>query len=94
MAGSGQIKKESFKVSGNCEMCKNRIESSLKVDGIEAAQWNPDTKVMKVKYDADKITIEKIHQLISAAGYDTDKEKANESAYTSLPKCCQYRSTK
>ena len=91
IAGESQIKKESFKVSGECEMCKKRIEASVKVDGVQAAQWNPDTKVMKVKYDAGKISIEKIHQLIAAAGYDTDKEKANPSAYSSLPQCCQYR---
>ena len=93
-AGGGQIKKESFKVSGECEMCKKRIESSVKVDGVEAAVWNPDTKIMKVKYNADKITIEKIHQLIAAAGYDTDTDKGNESAYNGLPKCCQYRVAK
>jgi mercuric ion binding protein len=92
-ASNGQIKKESFKVSGNCEMCKKKIEESIKVEGVEAAQWNPDTKLMKVKYDADKITIGKIHQLIAAAGYDTDKVKANDPAYYGLTKCCQYRST-
>ena len=93
-AGDSHIKKESFKVSGECEMCKKRIESSVKVDGVEAAQWNPDTKMMKVKYDADKITIEKIHKLIAAAGYDTDKEKASDSAYHGLPQCCQYKGNK
>lgn len=94
LAGNGQVKKASFKVSGECDMCKKRIESSIKVEGVEAAVWNPDTKMLKVKYDADKITIEKIHQLIAAAGYDTDTDKANDSAYNELPKCCQYRSSK
>ncbi len=89
-AGTAEIKKETFKVSGNCEMCKKKIEGSLKVDGVEAAQWNPDTKVMKVKYDSGKITIEKIHQLIAASGYDTDKVKATDSSYYGLAKCCQY----
>lgn len=88
---SGKFKKESFKVSGNCEMCKKTIESSLKVDGVEAALWNPDTKRLQVKYDPAVITIDKIHHLVAAAGYDTDLVKADEKAYNSLAKCCQYR---
>jgi copper chaperone CopZ len=87
----GKFKKESFKVSGNCEMCKKTIESSLKVDGVEAALWNPDSKKLQVKYDPAVITIDKIHHLVADAGYDTDLVKADEKAYNGLAKCCQYR---
>ena len=94
MAGSHNIRKESFKVNGECEMCKKRIEKAVKVDGVEAAVWNPDTKIMKVKYDADKITLDKIEHLVATAGYDTEKEKGSDAAYNNLPKCCQYRPAK
>ncbi|MCW3126426.1 MAG: ATPase [Bacteroidetes bacterium] len=91
ISAAGKFKKESFKVSGNCGMCKTAIEGSLKVDGIEAAIWNPDTKKLQVKYDPAVITINKIHHLVAGAGYDTDLVKADEKAYDGLAKCCQYR---
>lgn len=90
MAG-GKLKKDSFKVSGNCGMCKANIEGSLKVPGIEAALWNPDTKNLQVKYDPAVISLGQIHHLVASAGYDTDTEKADTTAYNNLEKCCQYR---
>ncbi len=87
----GKLKRDSFKVSGNCGMCKTNIEGSLKVPGVEAALWNPDTKNLQVKYDPAVISIGQIHHLVAAAGYDTDIEKADTTAYNNLEKCCQYR---
>lgn len=79
-----------FTVSGNCEMCKETIESAVDVKGVVSANWNMDTHVMTVVYNPAKITEEKIHALIAASGYDTDKKKANEKVYKNLPGCCQY----
>ena len=53
-----------FKVWGNCEMCKETIESSLKVDGIIKADWNVDSKIMTVTYDNSKITLDQIQKNI------------------------------
>jgi copper chaperone CopZ len=81
-----------FKVSGNCGMCKNTIEPSLKdKPGIKSAVWNKDTKIMKVTYDPAKISEDQIHKNIANAGYDTEKVKASDKAYNSLHKCCQYK---
>ncbi|GAL85850.1 cation-transporting ATPase [Sporocytophaga myxococcoides] len=81
----------SFKVSGNCEMCKKRIESALKGNAaIKSVDWNVKTKVVKVEYNLHLISLDKIHQLIADAGHDTDKIKANLSIYNKLPDCCQY----
>lgn len=90
----GKLKRDVFKVSGNCGMCKANIEGSLKVPGIEAALWNPDTKNLQVKYDPAMISLAQIHHLVAAAGYDTEAEKADPKAYDHLEKCCQYRSSK
>lgn len=79
-----------FKVYGNCEMCKKRIETSLKKPGIKSANWNVDTKIITVVYDIHSISVEDIHKSIAAAGYDTEKEKASDKAYNKLPECCQY----
>ena len=80
-----------FKVFGNCPQCKERVELSLDVKGVKSAEWNVDTKVMEVVYMADKITIEKIHELIASVGHDTEKTKAPDKVYLKLPDCCMYR---
>lgn len=79
-----------FKVWGNCEMCKETIEGSLKVDGISKADWNVDTKIMSVNFDSTKISLDKIQKNIAMVGYDNDKFKGDDKAYSELPECCQY----
>jgi mercuric ion binding protein len=80
-----------FKVSGNCGMCKNTIETSLKgVKGVKSSTWNKDTKVIKVTYEPAQISEEQIHQKIADSGYDTEKKKGSDKSYSSLHKCCQY----
>jgi mercuric transport protein len=87
----GQTKTETFKVSGNCGMCESRIETAAKdVDGVTSADWDKKTKKIVVTYDDTKTSLEAIHKAIANAGYDTEKEKADEKTYNDLPKCCQY----
>lgn len=80
-----------IKVYGNCIMCKKRIETALDYKGIKKAEWSPKTKELVVVYNSDKITEKKIHELVAAAGHDTDLVKAKEDTYASLPFCCLYR---
>jgi copper chaperone CopZ len=84
----------SFAVSGNCEMCKETIETSLKKDGITLANWDVDAKKIKIEYDSTKQTLTQLHGYIAAVGYDTELKKGNDSAYSELPDCCQYRDNK
>ncbi|MBS1650618.1 MAG: heavy-metal-associated domain-containing protein [Bacteroidetes bacterium] len=84
------ISTSSFKVWGNCEMCKETIEGSLKVDGVEKADWDVDSKIMTVSYNASKISIDQIFKNISSVGYDNIALRGNDSAYKELPECCQY----
>ncbi|HEX8515612.1 MAG TPA: heavy-metal-associated domain-containing protein [Bacteroidia bacterium] len=79
-----------FKVWGNCDMCKETIEGSLKADGITKADWNTETDMITVSYDASKISLDQIHKNISSVGYDTEKYKGDDKAYADLPECCQY----
>lgn len=83
-------KTETFKVYGNCNMCKKRIEKAVAADGITKADWNVNTKTMTVSYDPAKISSEAIQQKIATAGHDTEKSKAADSTYAKLPGCCQY----
>ncbi|MXV14631.1 heavy-metal-associated domain-containing protein [Hufsiella ginkgonis] len=79
-----------FKVYGNCGACKKHIETALKTDGVTKASWNEDTKKLTVTYDPQKIKLGQIHQKVAAAGYDTDKVRANDKAYSELDECCRY----
>jgi len=79
-----------FKVWGNCEMCKETIEGSLKVAGVSKADWNVDTKIMTVSYDSSKISLDQIQKNIAGVGYDTEKYKGDDKAYHELAGCCQY----
>ncbi len=79
-----------FKVYGECEMCKARIEGALKTPGISKANWNQKNKMLTVSYDASKIKLMDIHKRIAAVGHDTEKMKASDKAYKALPSCCQY----
>lgn len=79
-----------FKVWGNCDMCKETIETSLKAEGISKADWNVDSKILTVSYDATKITLDQIQKNVASVGYDNDKYKGDDKAYSELPDCCQY----
>lgn len=84
------IKKVDFYVSGNCNMCKKKIEESVKVNGVIGAIWNVKTKQLKVKFDNNLISEEKLHLLIAQNGYDTEKKKASDEDYLKLHSCCKY----
>lgn len=80
-----------LEVDGVCFMCKNRIENALDVNGIKEADWDKKTKICTVVYRPDKITEDKMHELLIAAGHDTKKLKAKDEVYNKLDPCCYYR---
>lgn len=79
-----------FKVWGNCEMCKETIEGSLKTDGITKADWNVDTKILTVEFDTVKISLDQIQKSVASVGYDNEKYKGDDKVYSELADCCQY----
>ena len=84
-------KTETLKVSGNCDMCKARIEKAAKVDGVTKAEWNKKDKMLAVTFNPAKTNIDAIGKKIAAAGHDNDKAKATKATYDKLPSCCLYR---
>lgn len=84
-------KTETVKVSGNCSMCKARIEKAAKIDGVTKAEWSTKTKALTVTFDSTKVSSETIQKKVAAAGHDTEKVKAEQKVYDKLPGCCQYR---
>ncbi len=92
MTKAMQMEEKTIKVSGNCAMCKDRIETAAKsVSGVRSADWSPETKILKVQFDGDKTSSEAIQKVIAQAGHDTEKFKAPDEVYNKLPACCLYR---
>jgi copper chaperone CopZ len=79
-----------FKVYGNCGMCEKRIEKAAKIKGVTLADWDVDTKILTVNFDATKVKPTKIHQAVAAVGHDTDKVRAEDKVYNKLHSCCLY----
>lgn len=83
-------KTEIFKVAGNCEMCKKTIETAANRKGISSAEWNKDSKILTLQYDAEKTTSDEVLKRIAYAGYDNEKFLAPDDAYAKLAGCCKY----
>ena len=84
-------KTETLKVSGNCGMCKTRIEKAAKIEGVSKAEWDKTSKILAVTYDPSKTSIDQVGKKVAAAGHDTEKVKAEDKVYSTLPACCKYR---
>jgi copper chaperone CopZ len=90
IAQTSTIKKETIKVWGNCGSCKKKIEKAAKTAGASAASWNEETQELKVSYNSNRSSSEKIQQSIANAGYDTQDFKGDDNAYKKLDACCKY----
>ena len=89
-----QEKSTSIKVSGNCSMCKRKIENAAKTAGATSINWDSNKQAALVTFDPVKVSIDTIQKQIAGVGYDTEKFKADDKAYGSLPGCCQYERVK
>jgi periplasmic mercuric ion binding protein len=87
-------KTDTFKVNGECGMCKTRIEKGLKMDGIAKAEWDQKSKMAVVTYDPSKITVDEMKKKVASLGHDTDNYKSPDDVYSKLPDCCHYDRTK
>ena len=85
-------KKTNFEVSGNCEMCKKRIEkAALNVKGLKVANWDIPSNILSVVYNSEKVNLKEIQTAIAKVGHDTPLEKAPDETYDKLPICCIYK---
>ena len=82
---------ETFKVYGNCGMCKKTIEAAaLDAKGVKSATWDMDKDMITVVFDPSKTDVDKIKTAIADSGYDTDTHRAPDKAYDNLHGCCKY----
>jgi mercuric ion binding protein len=87
---SGQQKTETFKVLGKCDMCKTRIEKTVKAEGVTSADWNTKTQMLTVTFDPAKTNVDVLGKKLASVGHDTEKYKAPDDVYAKLPGCCHY----
>lgn len=78
-------------VSGNCEMCKKRIEkAALSVKGVKSATWHADHQDLHLILDETKCTVQQVHEAVAKVGHDTDEIRAKDEDYEKLHICCTY----
>lgn len=83
--------KVEFHVSGNCEMCKKRIEKgALSVSGVKSADWHMDCGTLYLIVNEQKTNVVTIQNAIAKAGHDAGEAKALKEDYDKLHTCCQY----
>lgn len=86
------IKETTFKVEGVCGMCEKRIENAaLRTKGVKLAEWDKESKDLKVVYNSKKVELKAIQNAVSSDGHDTPETKADSTSYAKLPGCCRYR---
>lgn len=83
-----------YSISGNCDMCRNTIETAAFKKGEAEAVWSETTKTAEVTFDTTKTSAEDILRRIAYAGYDNEQFLAPDDAYTKLPECCRYERRK
>ncbi|HEY8400973.1 MAG TPA: heavy-metal-associated domain-containing protein [Cytophagaceae bacterium] len=84
--------KAEFYVRGNCEMCKERIEATVKgLKGVSEAVWNIKTDMLAVSFDSTAINEEAIQKAVAQAGHDTELFTTEDVVHDALPECCKRR---
>ncbi|MFN8284148.1 MAG: DUF3347 domain-containing protein [Chitinophagales bacterium] len=83
-------KTASYKVYGNCGMCKKTIESTVKQNKDALGIWNSKSQMLTVTYDSTKTSADEILKRIANVGYDNEKYLSSNEVYNSLDACCQY----
>lgn len=83
------LSKNQFQVKGNCEMCKERIETTAIKAGAKSARYSIDSQTLTLETEGN-ISPENILKKIAEAGHDNEKFKASTETYEKLPGCCHY----
>lgn len=81
---------ETVKIYGNCGMCEKTIENAGSSKKTASVDWDKDTKMATLTYDATKTSKDEILKKIALAGYDSDSFLAPDNVYANLHGCCQY----
>ena len=83
------LSKNQFKVKGNCDMCKERIENTAKKAGAKTAIYSIDLQTLTLETD-HSVSTDDILKKVAEAGHDNEKFKSTDAIYEALPGCCHY----
>ncbi|MEC3877293.1 TonB-dependent receptor domain-containing protein [Chryseobacterium salviniae] len=86
---SQQLSQNQFKVRGNCEMCKERIETTAQKAGAKTAKYSIDSQTLMLETEPN-VSASDILKEVAKAGHDNEKFQAEETSYNALPSCCHY----
>jgi len=79
-----------FYVRGNCDMCKERIETAVKKEvGVVSAGWDQNDQLLTVVFDSLKTGKSALNRAVAKAGHETRSEATPEAVHDALPPCCQ-----
>lgn len=92
-AQNNQRIKDSVLVRGNCQMCKDRIETSIAKEPSAKGNWNISTKKLVFSFDPEQTSKKKILKNIAEAGHDNQDYTTDDEIYNQLPDCCLYDRT-
>ena len=84
------ITKSTFMVKGECDMCKERIETAAQKSGATTAVWNAESQKLELEFDPAKTSADLILKNIAEVGHDNEKYTASAEVYEKLPGCCHY----
>ena len=77
--------KYTIEVSGNCDMCKKRIEkAAFSVSGVKNAVWYADEQALVVILNEEKANVLSVQKAIAKVGHDTKEVKATKEDYDNL----------
>jgi len=83
--------KYDIEVSGNCDLCKKRIEkAAFSVKGVKSADYHLDDNTLHLIINEEKCSILDVKKAIANVGHDTDEVKATDEVYENLHGCCHY----
>lgn len=77
-------------VRGNCDMCKDRIETHVKrINGVKSATWTSDNEELKVSFDSTKTNQDAIETICAKVGHATKNKISEGKVIDELPECCR-----
>jgi len=82
---------KTFKVDGNCGMCKKRIEEAAFIKGVKRADWDKEKHVLTVVYKPSRTNDEAILKSVAKAGHSSELVQVTDADYDKLPECCKYK---
>ena len=60
------------------------------LSGVTNADWDKQTKQIKLIYDPQIVDLMSIHQAIANSGYGTELVENNMDSYDNFRLCCKY----